>query len=162
MDQAKVYSIEALKAFREQLAGFGEEAVNALVAVDMEARRAIDHITRELPLHWKAELKKRTDKLALAKGELYRRRLAGEGKLDDTVEKEAVRRAEMRLAEAEQKLRTIKKWEAPLRQAAEQYHGQSRGMADLAGPQMEARLAQLARMIDALEAYTGAGPPPES
>lgn len=159
-DQAKVYSIEALKVFRDQLVEFGDDAKNALVSVDMEARRAADHILRELPMHWKFELKKRTEKLAIAKSELFRRRLAGEGKLDDTVEKEAVRKAEGRVLEAENKLKTIKKWATPLQQAVEQYHGQSRGLDDLVGPQLEQKLALLGRMIDALEAYTGAGPPP--
>jgi hypothetical protein len=164
MADVKVYNIEALKLFRERLATFGEDAKNALISVDMDTRRTVDFILREQPMHWKAQLKKRNEALQQAKAELFRRKLAETtpGSLDDTAQKEAVRRAEMRVQEAEQKLEKIKKWATPLMQATEQYHGQSRALDDMVGPQLERALAQLAAMIDALEKYTGTAQPPAS
>jgi hypothetical protein len=164
MSDAKVYSIDAIKLFRERLATFGEEAKNALVTVEMETRRAVDLILRQQPIHWQAQLKKRNEQLAQAKAELFRRRLAETrpDSLNDSEQKEAVRRAQHRVQEAERKLETIKKWAVPLQQAVDQYHGQSRGLEDLVGPRLEQALAQLERMIAALEAYTGRTAPTES
>lgn len=162
MADVKVYNIDAIRLFRERLAEFGEDAQGALVAMDMDARRTVDLITRELPTYWKFQLKKRDEKLQQAKAELFRRKLAETtpGSLDDTQQKEMVRRAEVQVREAQQKLETIKKWATPLAQASEQYHGQSRGLADMVGPQLERAMAQLAGMIAALEAYTGTVAPP--
>lgn len=164
MPDVKVHRIEAIKVFRERLATFGEDAKNALISVDMDTRRTIDFILREQPIHWKAQLKKRDEALQQAKAELFRRKLAETtpGSLDDTMQKEAVRRAEARVREAQQKLEAIKKWATPLQQAVEQYHGQSRGLDDLVGPQLERALAQLAGMIDALEKYAGTTSPSSS
>lgn len=162
MADVKVYNIDAIRLFRERLAEFGEDAQGALVAMDMDSRRTVDQITRELPTYWKAQLKKRDEKLQQAKAELFRRKLAETtpGSLDDTQQKEMVRRAEVQVREAQHKLETIKKWATPLAQAVEQYHGQSRGLSDMVGPQLERAMAQLAGMIAALEAYTGAVAPP--
>ncbi len=164
MPDVKVYRIDAIKLFRERLATFGEDAKNALISVDMDTRRTVDFILREQPMHWKAQLKKRHEVLQQAKAELFRRKLAeiNPGSLDDTMQREAVRKAEMRVQEAEQKLEKIKKWATPLQQAVEQYHGQSRALDDLVGPQLERALAQLAAMIDALEQYAGIAKPPSS
>lgn len=162
MADVRVYSIDAIKLFRERLATFGEDTRNALIAVDMETRRTVDFILREQPLYWTAQLKKRNEKLAQAKSELFRRKLAATtpGSLDDTDQKEAVRRAENQVREAELKLQTIKKWATPLQQAVEQYHGQARGLDEIVGTQLEVALAQLERMIAALEAYAGTSGPP--
>ena len=122
MPDVKVYRIDAIKLFRERLATFGEDAKNALISVDMDTRRTVDFILREQPMHWKAQLKKRHEVLQQAKAELFRRKLAeiNPGSLDDTMQREAVRKAEMRVQEAEQKLEKIKKWATPLQQAVDQ------------------------------------------
>src|SRR5262245_8612426 len=102
-DQAKVYSIDAIKRFRERLAAFGDDARAGLVGTEMEIRRTLDFVLREQPIHWQGQLKRRSQKLADAKAELFRRKLSASSPADvhDAEQRELVRRAEVLVHEAE-------------------------------------------------------------
>lgn len=160
-DQADVHSIEALKDFRVAMALFGEDAVSALGAVDMEVRRTVQWVTHDRRAYWQEQIKRRRDKVAQAKAEVFRRKLA---KTADSTpafseQKELLRQAEASLRDAETRADLVKKWEPALQQAVFEYHGSTQRIKSLAGGDVPRALALLGRLIDALEAYLRVSPP---
>jgi len=154
-NQADVHSIEALKSFRVALALFSEDALGALGAVESEIRRTLQWLQHDRPLYWQDQLKRRRERVATAKADLFRRQIAKRpDSSPSTVEqKEALRLAEASLQEAETRVRLVKKWETALQQAIFEYHGTTRRLKDLASSDAARAMALLERMVDALEAY---------
>ena len=74
--QADVRSIEALKEFRVALALYAEEALGALGAVKMEARRTVQWVQHDRKTYWTEQIKRRREAVASARSEVVRRRLA--------------------------------------------------------------------------------------
>ena len=74
--QADVHSIEALKDFRVALALFGEEALAALGAVEMEVRRTVQWLQHDRRAYWQEQIKRRREQVATAQAEVFRRKLA--------------------------------------------------------------------------------------
>src|SRR5438270_8112 len=109
---ANVRSVDAIRDFRVALTNFAEEARTALSSAEMEVRRTQDWLTRDQLTHWQAQIKRRNELLSMARTELHRRRLSQQGSdaISDTEQKEAVRIAQRRLEEAEQRVALIKRW----------------------------------------------------
>jgi hypothetical protein len=160
-ESANVTSIEAIKDFRASLCRFGEDVRNALGEVEMEIRRALDWILHQQPAFWQMQIKRRKEDLSQAQAELFRRRLqAGPGReVHDTEQKEAVRAAQRRLLEAEQKLETVKKWGPAFQHAVSEYQARARPTGDMLGSELQKALALLDRMTGALDAYVNMAPP---
>ncbi len=161
MGQAKVEAIDALRDVRDDLVTFGEGARAALVAVDMEIRRAIDWVERDRPAHWRQEIKRADLATAEARSSLHRKNLQRTSGYspDTTVEMEALRHAKARREHAERQLEKTKRWVPVLQHAIAEYQGRSRPLADAVGPDLERSLAVLDRMVMALEGYVGTAPP---
>jgi len=161
-DSAGVRSIEALNTFRADLALFAEGARHGLEAVEMEIRRASEWLNNEQYLYWRGEVKRRNEAVAAARVELHRRKLMqiNSDVANDSDQKEALRIAERRLLEAEQKVANVRKWGPLLQHAIAEYQGQGRPLGDLIGGDLQRALALLGRMVDALDAYTSIAPPP--
>jgi hypothetical protein len=160
-NQAAVHSIEALKELRVALALFGEDALGALGAVEMEVRRTVQWLQHDRRLHWQDQIKRRREQVAAAKAELFRRELQKTPDYSPSCseQKELLRKAEAGLREAETKLALVKKWDPLLQQAVFEYHGTIRRIKDLASGDVPRAMARLERMIDALEAYLRVAPP---
>jgi hypothetical protein len=160
-ESAGVRSIDAIKEFREVLCRFGDDSKNALGAVDMEIRRALDWLEHEQPFHWQKEIKRRNLEMSDARTALHRKNLsAASGYVPDvSVEKEAIRVAKHRLEEAEQKLQKTRRWVPVLQHAIAEYQGQARPLGDMLGVDLERALALLDRMVMALEGYVSTAPP---
>ncbi|MBX6311573.1 MAG: hypothetical protein IRY99_01415 [Isosphaeraceae bacterium] len=161
MSQASVYSIDALKEFRATLVAFAEDAMNALGGVDMEARRTTRWLVEEQRLYWEGEIKRRREKVAMARSELSRRKLSGMfgHATSHSEQKELLEIAESRLKEAEQRALKVKKWTPVLQQTILEYQSTTRQLVDLIGGELPRALALLDRIIDSLEAYTQVAPP---
>lgn len=161
MGQAKVEAIDALRDVRDDLVAFGEGGRAALVAVDMEIRRAVDWVERDRPAHWRQEIKRADLATAEARSSLHRKNLQRTSGYspDTTVETEALRHAKARRDHAERQLEKTRRWVPVLQHAIAEYHGRSRPLADAVGPDLERSLAVLDRMVMALEGYVGAAPP---
>jgi hypothetical protein len=159
--QADVRSIEALKEFRAVLALYAEEALGALGAVKMEARRTVQWLQHDRKMHWSEQIKRRREQVASARSEVARRKLAKtpEHTPAFSEQKELLRQAEAGLREAEMKVALIKKWEPALQQAVLELHAGIRRIGDLAGTDVPRASMLLGRMVDALEAYIREAPP---
>lgn len=159
---AQVTSIDAIKEFCTFLAGFCEEAREALVAIGMEARRAHDWVVHEQPGFWKRTIRDLQDELAQAKAELCRRQLSRmSGNKPDVIEqKEAVWRAQRMLEEAEDRAENCRRWGPQLQRAIEEYEAPARQLGVLvegAPPRSVALLEQIAASLDS---YVFLAPPP--
>jgi hypothetical protein len=158
---ANVRSIESLKRFKVALINFADEGKNSLNGVDMEVRRTHDWLVRDQVFYWKSQVKQRQEALAQARSELHRRQISqmGSDAVSDTEQKEAVREAQRRLREAEDKVERVKRWVPVLEHAIAEYHSQTRPLGDRLSGGLERSLLLLDRMVDALDAYVSIAPP---
>jgi hypothetical protein len=162
-EQAQVRSIEAIKDFRAVFATFGEDAAAALGAVEMEIRRTQQWLENEQFHYWQRQIRERHDDVAIAKSELARKRLRGspDNPVDLTEEKKALRLAQRRLEEAEEKLEETRKWARLVEKASLEYQGFARQLENYLDTDLERGLALLGRMIESLEAYANLAAPSE-
>jgi hypothetical protein len=158
-EAAKVGSIDAIREFREALGNFIDDARNALTAVEMENRRINEWVKNTQRLYWINEVKRRREKMNEIRGELHRRKLSGAG---DTEAKEAVRVANARLREAEEKVEIVKKAAPMLQHAIDEYLGLARPLGDMLTGELENCMGLLARMADALDDYIRVSAPSNS
>ena len=149
-DTAKVKSVDALREFREALLVFIDDARNALTSVEMENRRISEWVNQTQKFYWINEVKRRREKMNEIRGELHRKKLSGGG---ETEAKEAVRIANARLREAEEKVEIVRKAGPFLQHAIDEYLGPARPLGDMLTGDLEKALAMLQRMADALDAY---------
>ncbi len=153
--QADVRSIDALKDLRVALALFSEDALSALGAVDAEVRRTVRWLQHDRREYWQGQIKRRRELVASAQAEVFRRKLAKTADYTPAYseQKEALRRAEAGLREAEAKAALVKKWEPVLQQAALEYRASTRRIKNFASGEAPRAMALLDRLVDALEAY---------
>jgi chromosome segregation ATPase len=160
---ARVSSLDALKALHAALARYGPEAQEALGAAEMEIRRVFDFLHDQLK-HWQRQVEKRREDVNRARADLVHARAIRQGERSGYVEQEiALRKAQNRLREAEEKVVVVKRWLLHLPQAINEYEGPARRLAGLLDADLKQGLAILENKIDILEAYiavSAAEPPP--
>lgn len=155
MSQANVRSVEAIKEFELALMNFAEDGRVALGAMEMEIRQLRNWLQRDQYSYWMGQVKRSKEAIAEALSDLHRRQLsqANSDAVSDSDQKEAVRVAKRRLAEAEDKVDRIKRWGPVLEHALSEYHSQSQPLGDKLSGGLVGTLAMLERMIVALEEY---------
>jgi chromosome segregation ATPase len=150
---AQVQSLDVLKAMHAVLARYGPEALGALGAAEMEIRRAFDNLHNQLK-HWQRQVEKRHEDVGRARADLAHARALHQGERHGYVEQEiALRKAQNRLREAEEKVVTVKRWLLHLPQAIHEYEGPARRLAGFLDANLKQALALLNNKIDILEAY---------
>ena len=160
---AHVSSVNALAEFRSGLCTFIEEARNALIAMDMEIRRAVDWLNDQLRF-WKDEVREAEDAVIRARSELSRRQMMKiDGRPPDTTEQlKNLARAKAQLEHAQEKLAATKKWITVLPEEIREYQGPSRLFEDVVEYDLPKVAAMLERKIAALEAYANTVAPPKA
>jgi DNA repair exonuclease SbcCD ATPase subunit len=154
MSQARITSIQALETFRAEFAEFLVDAQDALTGVEIEIRRAEGWL-QDQQQHWQSEIRKRTEDVQRAKSELAVRNYQnrdGHG-MGNTDQKKALKKAQLRLEEAETKLANCRRWVPQLHHAVHEYHGPARLLAGVLDTEGVQALAQLANKLAALESY---------
>jgi hypothetical protein len=158
---ANVRSVDAIRDFKVALINFAEEAQNALGSVEMEIRQIRNWLLRDQLSFWQSQIKRGQERVSMARADLFRRKLSQSNSdaISDTEQKEALRDAERKLREAEEKVITIKKWIPILEHALSEYHSQSQPLGDRLSGRFTATLHLLDRMLDTLDAYLAMAPP---
>jgi hypothetical protein len=153
--QAGVHSIAALEEFKAALIKFDTEAREALSVTDMQVRRGLDWFQHDLLKHWQGEVRRSEDAVTNAKAELERCRMQkfGDRTPDCTDQRVALKKAQARLEEAEQKVRAVKKWSRVLHDEAEEYRSLSQELNNTLAGEIPKAAHDLKRMLDALFAY---------
>ena len=159
--QAAVHSIDELKNFRVALALYGEDTLGTLGAVEAEVRRTLRWLEEERPAYWQDQIKRRREQVALARADVFRRNLQKRPDYNPAMseQKEALRKAEASLQDAEKRLVMVRKWQPMLRHAVLEYHASIQRLKDLAAGDVPSAVNLLTRIIDALEAYLQVAPP---
>lgn len=155
MSQAKLSRVDALEQLKTAVAMFIEDAKMALGAVEMETRRVVDQMQREQPYYWNQQIKNARDEFAEGKASLARKRLQkNDSYIPDTSEEEKViKRATAKIDNAERKLEAIKVWTRRIEQSWNDYQGPSGQLADVVGGSPARAIAELNRLIRAVDAY---------
>lgn len=159
-NQVDVRSIEALLAFREELASFYDRCQKTVDSALTACRRIEDEIDAETR-YWLSLRKRCEDDLAMARTELNRVRISTPPRQPprDSDAKIALQRAKRRLEHCEQVLRELRNLR---REAAAIADDLRRGLAPLSQLVCSGNQAALARLEDIirrLEAYLKTSPP---
>jgi hypothetical protein len=154
MSSARVFSLDALVDLKATLCTFTSEAREALSAVEMEIRRNQVWLDGQLA-HWRDMVRRCEDEVFQARQELTRRRMMriGDRPPDTTEQEEALQLAQARLAHAEDKVETTRRWLRVLPQAIIEYEGPARQLSGMLEADMPKADALLESKIVALEAY---------
>lgn len=157
---ASVHSIPMLREFRAALATFASDAKESQSVNDMTVKRGLEWFQNDLLKFWQTEIRKREDAVTNAKAEYERCRMQSfGGKAPDcTDQKVALKKAQIRLEVAQEKLKAVKKWSRVLDEENEEYRGQSQALSDMMAGDMPKAIAELDRLLAALEAYLGVAP----
>jgi ribosomal protein S20 len=125
----------------------------------MEIRRGHDWLEAQLAL-WKTEIRKAEEGVHAAKADLVRRKMMhlGDRPPDTTEQEKALRKAQARLAHAEEKRDNVKAWIRKLPEAVEEYDGQARPFQDVLDHELAKMVAILEQKIAALEEYQRINP----
>lgn len=153
--QVEAHSIEALKDFRTALALYGEDTLAALGAADAEVRRTMLWLQQDRPYFWQEQIKRRRERVATAKADLFRLRLQKSPEHHPSMAepKERLRLAEASLQDAEKRLIISRKWQHAFQQVVLEYHGSVQRLKDLSASDIPHAVGLLGRIVDALEAY---------
>src|SRR5579871_200259 len=150
---ARVNSLDALKALHAALVDYRPDAQEALGAAEIEIRRVFDYL-RDQQKYWLRQVDKRREDVNRARSDLAHARALRQGERSGFVEQEiALRKAQARLREAEEKVVTVKRWILHLPQAVNEYEGPARRLAGLLDADLKQGLAILENKIGILEAY---------
>jgi hypothetical protein len=153
--QARVASLDRVEEFRTAYAKFGDAARQALLGVELEIRRMLDWLEKDQVAFWKGEIRRREEKVNEAKAALHRKRITATfgHVVSDTDEIVALRKAKVRLEEAEEKLKLVKQWYLLIEQEVNQYRGPSQTLGNLLDADVPRALASLDRALNTLETY---------
>jgi hypothetical protein len=159
--QAAVHSIDELKNFRVALALYGEDTLGTLGAVEAEVRRTLRWLDEERPAYWQDQIKRRREQVAMARSDVFRKNLQKRADYTPAMseQKDALRKAEASLQDAEKRLTLVRKWQPAFKHAVLEYHASVQRIKDLAAGDVPSAVNLMTRIIDSLEAYLRVAPP---
>lgn len=156
-ERAQISSVEAIESFRSKLIEYISQMRPTLGEISSEVMRTRAWLQGEQRLYWEHELKLRGRRLEMARQELSNATMA---QLNESaaLHRMAVQRAQKAVAEAEAKLKLLKKWSreiedraAPLVKQVEQLYG-------FLAVDLVKGAAYLDNVLKALEAYRNVTP----
>ena len=153
--KAHVTSLEALETFRANLVVYLSQARPALDEVSADVMRVRMWLDQEQRLHWEGQMRRRTKELEQAQQALFSARL-GVLRKETVAEQFAVHRAKAAVAEADEKLRTIKRWTREFDGRVQPLMKQTEKLHTVFSNDMVKALAYLMQVIKTLAAYAEA------
>ena len=159
MSSAQVYALERLAEFKAALQTFADKAKDAMGSNALEVRRSQDWLEEHLA-QWKSEGRCAEEIVVVAKNELARKKMMriSDRPPDTTDQEKALRKAQARLAHAEEKRDNCKAWLNRLPDAIEEYDGQAKPFQDSLQYDLAKMIAFLEQKIAALEEYRRINP----
>ena len=157
-ESARVSSLEAIAAFRARLLVFLTKSRPALEEVSGEIMRTRLWLQNDQRIHWEGQIRQRAKKLETAQHELYSARLARIREVT-TAEQSAVNKTRRALDEAEEKLRTLKRWNRDFDSQVEPLVKQVDKLQTFLVHDLTKAGVHLAQILKSLDAYANAGAP---
>ncbi len=150
--KAHVTSLEALETFRANLVVYLSQARPALDEVSADVLRTRMWLEAEQRVHWEGQLRRRTKEMEQAQQALFSARL-GVLRKETAAEQFAVHRAKAAMAEADEKLRTIKRWTREFDGRVQPLVKQTEKLHTVFSNDMVQAVAYLTQVIKTLAAY---------
>ncbi len=154
--QAKVDSVDALKAFRIALIKFAEVCSTALVDAEGEMHRVMGWLERDQANYWQSQLRKRAEYVTRCKEAVRMKKLfkGPDGRPASAVDEEkALAVALKRFAEGEQKAKAVTAYSRKLPKEILMYKGQVQRFSTSLQSEVPFAASTLGQLITTLEAY---------
>jgi hypothetical protein len=154
--QADVKSIDILAFLKGAFASFAHETGQAVAEVEIQGQRAVDWITVDRAAHWKAEVRRMNEVVNKALKDLEHCRTfkkVGDNTPSCIEEKKALDKARQRLARAEEKAEAVRRWTPVVQQQFREAGVRLVRFREVIDVDCPRAMAQLERMLKALDAY---------
>lgn len=153
---ANVHTVDSIKDFRVAMIFFQERAFTALADLRQKVDRTVDWLEQDRPAYWRDQEHRAYDLIASTRiaYETCRLRTVAGHKSDCIEEKKAFERAKMRMEYVREKQQLVKKWSVQAGREANEYRAKTSGFQRMLENEVPLLIAQLGRMIDAIEAYS--------
>ena len=150
-----IESPEVIQQFRNHFVLFDKACQQAVSGLKTDIQRTKDWLQREQLQHWKRELRKREEAYQTARRECHRARLQAQRSSESAYieAKKVLDRATRRKEEAEQKIRSLKKWSGFLDHKVGELIGPCLNLSNQLESFTPRALARLDRMVESLEEY---------
>jgi hypothetical protein len=160
---ANVQSLTAISDFRAALCTFMVEARQALAALEMEARRAVDYITHDQAQVWTSEVRRGREQVQQRKLDIHNTRTfkrIGNYVPSCIDEKKELAKAERRLHLAEIKVEAVRRWGRVAEEAFREFQARLAQFVSILDGELPKAAASMERMLVSLERYLAAEAPP--
>jgi len=161
-DQAEVKSIDTLAFVKAAIAAFAHETNQAVSEIEIQGQRGVEWITVDRAAFWKAEIRRRSDIVNKAIKDLEHCRTfkkVGDNTPSCVEEKKALDKARKLLETAERKAEAVRRWTPVVQQQFRETCVRLVRFREVIDVDCPRALAQLERMLKALDAYRStAGP----
>jgi hypothetical protein len=153
---AHVQSLTAISEFRAALCTFMVESRQALAALEMEARRAVDYITHDQAQLWNGEVRRGRELVQQRKLDIHNTRTFK--RIGDYIpscidEKKELAKAERRLRVAEIKVEAVRHWGRVAEQAFREFQARLAQFVSILDGELPKATAKLERMLASLDRY---------
>jgi hypothetical protein len=153
---ANVQSLTAISDFRAALCTFMVEARQALAAMEMEARRAVDYSTHDQAQVWSSEVRRGREQVQQRKLDIHNTRTfkrIGNYVPSCIDEKKELAKAERRLHLAEIKIEAVRHWGRVAEQAFREFQARLAQFVSILDGELPKAAAGMERMLDSLGRY---------
>lgn len=152
---ANLHSIEALRAFKAALQAFESSVQDALVSLELEARRPVEWIENDRSRYWPREERKASDGVIEARLALERCELTTSA---DTPrycydERKLLEKAKRRWRLTEEKVQAVKRWRQQIRKDVQEFQVQISKLKRFMETDFLGGIVSLERMSEALDRY---------
>ena len=154
-NSAQVQSIDAVVSFRASLRTFQDQAAHALLALDEQAQGALQWLEDDAPAYWRQQVRTCYDEVGRTRAalETCKMKKVGDYRPACIEEQEALRQAQRKLREAEEKLEVVRRWRQRVVDELDEYRGRVMRFRETVESGLPRSLALLDRTINALDAY---------
>ncbi|MEI8022187.1 MAG: hypothetical protein WCH39_28515 [Schlesneria sp.] len=152
---ANVQSVDAIKDVRNALIRFQERATNAMGDLRQKIDRTVAWLELDRPNYWQDQERRAYDLVASTRVALETCKLRTvAGRRSDCIEeKKAFERAKMRMEYVREKQQAVRKWMVQSGKEANEYRSRTSNFMRTLENDVPLMIAQLGRMIDAIERY---------
>lgn len=158
-DRAKITSVDAIQAFRTELLVFLGKARPILDEATSDVTRMRAWLESDRRTYWDSRLRRRRRKLEEAEAALFSSKMSSFQETSAAAQA-AVHRARREVGEAEEKLRTIRRWERDYENRTQPLLKQQEKLSSVLGQDVPNASALLAEIVDTLQKYAGIVAPP--
>ena len=153
---ANVQSVNAIKDVRLALINFQERATSAMGDLRQKIDRTVSWLELDRPNYWRDQERRAYDQLASTRTSLETCRLRTvAGRRSDCIEeKKAYERAKIRMEYVREKQQAVRKWMVQAEREANEYRARTSTFQRTLEHDVPMMIAQLNRMIDAIESYS--------